>query len=236
MIDRLTFLLLLCLTACVSSTSAPVPTEMISMPPIRYLALGDSYTIGESVSEADRWPNQLALRLNDRGYKTEVTIIAQTGWTTQELAEGIRVANPRGKYDLVTLLIGVNNQYRGQAVETYRQEFRGLLSQAIGFAGRDVDRVIVLSIPDWGFTLFAARADTAKISSEIDTFNAVNRDESALAGVRYVDVTPITRRGLSDPALLAVDGLHPSGAMYALWVDLVLPEVIAVLKQGMDSN
>ncbi|HWW60274.1 MAG TPA: SGNH/GDSL hydrolase family protein [Thermoanaerobaculia bacterium] len=188
----------------------------------RILALGDSYTIGESVAEADRWPNQLARALG----ATSPEIIAKTGWTTDELNSAIDAANPRGPYRLVTLLIGVNNQYRGRDVEQYRGEFTALLQRAIGFAGGDAKRVIVVSIPDWGVTPFAEGRDRAKIAAEIDRYNAVNREETSRAGARYVDITPVSRR--ADPSLVAGDGLHPSAAQYAEWTKLILPVARAI--------
>ena len=196
----------------------------------QFLALGDSYTIGEGVPERERWPNQLADRLRALGHAMNVTILARTGWTTGELAEGIRVARLKGGYDLVSLLIGVNDQYRGLDMEAYRLAFADLLKQAVQFAGGKLTRVVVVSIPDWSVTPFAADRDRACLLVEIDAFNAVNREISHRAGVRYVDVTPASRLASSDLSLLASDQLHPSGKMYSQWVDLVLPEAIAVLE------
>lgn len=187
---------------------------------MRFLALGDSYTIGESVVEAERWPNQLAERLKVEGLPVVVTIIARTGWTTDELAAAIDRASPQGPYDLVSLLIGVNNQYRGRDADEYHREFRALLERAIAFAGGESGRVIVLSIPDWGVTPFASGRDRAQIAQEIDTFNAINRTEAELRGVAYVDVTPVSRRATFEPELIAGDGLHPSGKMYAEWTEM----------------
>ena len=195
-------------------------------PPARYLALGDSYTIGESVAEADRWPNQLARALQ----MPQPEIIAKTGWTTDELNAAIDKAKPRGPYDLVTLLIGVNNQYRGRDAEQYRRELVGLLNRAIAFAGGKPSRVVVVSIPDWGVTPFAANRDRAKIGAEIDRFNAINREETLRVKARYVDITPISRRVANDPLLVAEDGLHPSAKMYAQWVKLIEPEARAALR------
>jgi lysophospholipase L1-like esterase len=182
----------------------------------RYLALGDSYTIGESVSASERFPVQLARELG----LGDPQIIAKTGWTTDELNAAIDAADPRGPYDLVTLLIGVNNQYRGRDAEQYRGEFKALLQRAIGFAGGDAKSVIVVSIPDWGVTPFAEGRDRAKIASEIDRYNAINREEAAKAGARYLDITPISRG--SDPSLVAGDGLHPSGKQYTEWTKLIV--------------
>jgi lysophospholipase L1-like esterase len=184
--------------------------------PARYLALGDSYTIGESVAEADRFPNQLARELGI----APPQIIAKTGWTTDELNAAIDAANPQGPFDLVTLLIGVNNQYRGRDAEQYRGEFAALLQRAIGFAGGDATKVIVVSIPDWGVTPFAEGRDRAKIATEIDRYNAINREEAARAGAKYVDITPISRG--NDAALVADDKLHPSGRQYTEWVKAIV--------------
>jgi len=193
--------------------------------PVRYLALGDSYTIGESVAEADRFPNQLARELGI----APPQIIAKTGWTTDELNAAIDAANPQGPFDLVTLLIGVNNQYRGRDAEQYRGEFAALLQRAIGFAGGDAKKVIVVSIPDWGVTPFAEGRDRAKIATEIDRYNAINREEAARAGAKYVDITPISRG--NDPALVAGDGLHPSGKQYTEWVKAIVSSSAPVLSR-----
>jgi lysophospholipase L1-like esterase len=195
---------------------------------IRYLALGDSYTIGESVAENERWPVELAASLKESGHDANVTIIARTGWTTDELWEGIQKANVQGPYDLVSLLIGVNNQYRGYDIDEYRESFRFLLNKSIAYAGGNKDRVFVVSIPDWGVTPFAGGRNAGQIASEIDAFNAVNREEAEIAGVLYVDITPISR--VQDPALIADDGLHPSGKMYGQWVEKMLPDVVRLLN------
>jgi lysophospholipase L1-like esterase len=197
---------------------------------IRFLALGDSYTIGEGVDEGERWPSQLADRLHTQEYDLDVTIVAKTGWTTSELAEGIKSVSPQGTFDLVSLLIGVNNQYRGLTLDEYQIEFDSLLEQAIGFAGGNRQRVIVLSIPDWGVTPFAEGRERDQISAQIDSFNGINRGRSARANVRYVDVVPVSRLAAENPSLLAADGLHPSGGMYSSWVDLVFPEAQAALS------
>lgn len=191
---------------------------------VRYLALGDSYTIGESVPAPERFPLQLARELGI----PEPQIIARTGWTTDELDAAIDAANPQGTFDLVTLLIGVNNQYRGRPADEYRTQFAALLARAIGFAGGDAKKVVVVSIPDWGVTPFAEGRDRAKIAREIDQFNAINREEAARAGARWVDITPVSRG--SDPALVAADGLHPSGMQYGEWVKRIAREASAALQ------
>ena len=203
------------------STPTPPPTTTNA----RYFAIGDSYTIGESVPPEERFPHQLARELG----LPEPLIIAKTGWTTDELSNALDSIRVAGPYDLVTLLIGVNNQYRGRDAEQYRGEFAELLRRAIGFAGDDPKKVVVVSIPDWGVTPFAADRDRAKIAAEIDRYNAINREETEKAGARYVDITPISRR--NDPSLVAGDGLHPSGKQYAEWVKLILPEARAALER-----
>lgn len=237
---RLTLFLLL--TACTAATSIPQripaspPTlEPAYMPPIRYLALGDSYTIGESVAEQDRWSNQLTNLLsphlggNRRG--VEVTFIARTGWTVDELWQGIQASKIAPPYDLVSLLIGVNDQYRGYPVAGYREDFRFMLGKAIEYAGGDPKRVMVLSIPDWGVTPFAAGRNREQIAAEIDAFNAVNRDETEKAGAHYIDITSISRSAINDSSLIAEDGLHPSGKMYLLWAEKVLPVALKILSE-----
>jgi lysophospholipase L1-like esterase len=217
--------------ACTQQVSTPTPVSGETvMPALRYLALGDSYTIGEKVSAKDRWPNQLAKLLESEGIQTEVTIIARTGWTVNELWEGIQANPPEGTYNLVTLLIGVNDQYRGYPVDGYREGFRFMLGQAIAYAGGDPDKVIVLSIPDWGFTPFAADRDTEPISEQIDEFNAVNLEETQRAGARYADVTLISRMAMDDFELITGDRLHPSGQMYAMWAEKVLPIAREILQ------
>ncbi len=198
--------------------------------PLRFLALGDSYTIGEAVDAAERWPVQLTGLLRERGLEIEdPLIVARTGWTTDELSAGLDAANPHGPFDLVSLLIGVNNQYRGRDLEEYRREFAGLLDRALAFAGDQPGRVLVLSIPDWGVTGFAEGQDRSRIAREIDAFNAVNAEETRRRGARYVDVTPISRRAATESGWVAGDNLHPSGRMYAAWARLALPEACAAL-------
>jgi lysophospholipase L1-like esterase len=230
MMKRLTFLSLLCLLACAPITPTPTPIEVTSMPPIKYLALGDSYTIGESVEKAERFPNQLAALLANEGLNVDVTIIAKTGWTTDELWQGIQAREPNPPYDLVSLLIGVNNQYRGRDLEEYREQFVFLLNKAIEYAGDDAHKVIVLSIPDWGVTPFAGSHESKKIAEAINQFNQVNREETEKAGAHYIYITAISREAINDRSLIAGDGLHPSGKMYAMWVDLTLPVALEILQ------
>lgn len=224
-------------SATSSSTSTPdvpvtaTPTlETVDMTQIRYLALGDSYTIGEKVAPKNRWPIQLANLLRNESIKADVTIIARTGWTVQELWEGIQTDPPKGTYDMVSLLIGVNDQYRGYPVDGYREDFRFILGKAIEYAGGDSKRVVVLSIPDWGFTPFAAGQDTEPISLQIDEFNAINLEETQNTGAYYVDVTIISRMAMDDFDLITGDRLHPSGKMYAMWAEKTLPVALDILQ------
>ena len=200
---------------------------------LRYLALGDSYTIGEAVDDAGRWPMQLARLLRMEGILLgDPRIIATTGWTTDELDAAITAAEPLGEHDFVTLLIGVNNQYRGRDVEEYRTQFAALLWRAIGFARNRPERVLVLSIPDWSVTPFAAQSgrDLAQIARELDAYNLAARGVCAQRGVAFVDITPVSRARGAEPAMLADDGLHPSAAMYSQWTPLALPEAIRLLS------
>jgi lysophospholipase L1-like esterase len=196
----------------------------------KYLALGDSYTIGESVDALLKFPVQLVFRLNHEGIEADPKIIAKTGWTTDELLDGIEKAAPSNDFDLVTLLIGVNNQYRGRDIENYRLEFEVLLKKAVEFAKGDKRRVIVLSIPDYGVTPFGKKKGQERITREIDIFNSANKEISERAGVKYIDITEISRKAPTDRYLIAEDGLHPSGDMYDLWVDEMMPLVLEILS------
>jgi lysophospholipase L1-like esterase len=247
MIKRLFLLVFfVSLTTCTAVTPTPqetpasLPTlEPAPMTTIRYLALGDSYTIGESVDESERWSNQLAALIESSPQFTksiggneggiDVTIIARTGWTVDELWQGIQAHKINPPYDMVSLLIGVNDQYRGLPVDGYREDFRFMLGKAVEYAGGDPKRVVVLSIPDWGFTPFAADRDTEPISQQIDEFNAVNLQETEAFGAHYVDVTIISRMAMDDFDLITGDRLHPSGKMYAMWAEKVLPVALEIL-------
>lgn len=198
----------------------------------KYLALGDSYTIGEAVAADERWPHILQGRLVGDGIKVELPIIiATTGWTTDELQAAIDKEKPSKNYDLVSLLIGVNNQYRGYPIEQYKKEFESLLQQAIAFAQDRADRTFVLSIPDYGVTPFAASKDPAKIARELDEYNAIAKSICDKYRVAFVDITPGSRRASEEPTLVAEDGLHPSGKMYKEWVDAAYPVVKSMLKK-----
>jgi lysophospholipase L1-like esterase len=202
---------------------------------LNYLALGDSYTIGEGVAKESRWPMQLAQALRSEGIALEdPDIIAVTGWTTDELGAAIDAAQPANDFALVSLLIGVNNQYRGRSVGEYRDEFAALLERAIGFAGGRSGRVLVLSIPDWGVTRFGhdSGRDLAAVACELDAYNAAAHDVCTVRGVAFVDITPVSRGLGAEPAMLADDGLHPSAAMHAQWMQLALPVARRLLEPG----
>jgi len=193
--------------------------------PVKFLALGDSYTIGESVTEQDRWPVQLNNAFKAKGLTTtDVRIIATTGWRTDDLRNAMTAAHLKPEYTLVSLLIGVNNYYQGRTAESYAPEFEALLKTAIDLAEGNKAHVFVVSIPDYGYTPFGSDKQAA-ISAGIDQFNTVNRRIAARHGITYFNITDISRRGLLEPDLVATDGLHPSGKMYREWVDLMLPKM-----------
>jgi lysophospholipase L1-like esterase len=184
----------------------------------RLLSLGDSYTIGECVAGNENFPSQTVQLLKKSGFDfDDPQIVAKTGWTTDELNDAMKDQVFKADYEFVTLLIGVNNQYRGRTVENYKQEFDDLLKQAIKLAGGKTEHVIVLSIPDWGVTPFAKDRDGKKIAMEIDEYNEENREVSSTYKVNYIDITAETREAANDISLLAPDGLHPSAKEYARW-------------------
>ena len=211
-----------------TTKTTPIDTNSIN-----YLALGDSYTIGEAVPELQSYPYQLVNLLGTNNYKVNTpTIIARTGWRTDQLIDAIATSGISDKkYDFVTLLIGVNDQYQNVSPESYRTKFIKALSLALSFANGNAKRVFVLSIPDYGVTPFANGND-AVIGPQIDQFNAINKQESVKAGVNYLDITPISRKAATDPGLIAPDGLHPSGPMYTQWIDLLEPMVKTQLQKN----
>lgn len=242
--NRILFLLLIFAASALSCADKDYPVEVIEQPKsektpkeendpsaFTYLALGDSYTIGESVEEQERFPVQLIDQLRKSGFNMNpAQIVAQTGWTTDELANAIKNETFEDAYNLVTLLIGVNNQYRGRSADEYRGEFRNLLQTAIQFANEKAQNVIVVSIPDYGVTPFGQSRNPDKIAREIDTFNTINLQETQNAGARYVNITDISREAADDKTLVASDGLHPSGKMYLRWVEKILPEAKEILE------
>jgi len=199
--------------------------------PLRILALGDSYTIGEGVAPEERWPSRLVDGLRRRGLSVaEPVVVARTGWTTDELSAGLDVAAPEPPFDLVTLMVGVNNQYRGREVDEYADQLAGLAGRAVAFAAGRADRVVVVSIPDWGVTPFARDREPSRIAAEVDRFNLAAEDVAARLGCRWVEVTTLSRAAGSAPAMLVDDGLHPSGRQYAAWAEAV--EAVAVEALG----
>lgn len=198
----------------------------------RFLALGDSYTIGESVDEKGRWPVQLVDSLRKRGVEiSDPEIIARTGWRTDELAASVKDKKPAKDFDLVSLLIGVNNQYQGKSVKSYEPEFEALLKTAIEHAGGDKDKVFVVSIPDYGYTPFG-KPKQKKITKELEGYNDANKRITDAHGISYYNITDTSQHGFKDPDLVAGDKLHPSAKQYSLWVEVILkdPEFIKRFK------
>ncbi len=240
--NRILFIILV--FAGLACTDKEYPFEVIEQPQPKntaeeafdpsaftYLALGDSYTIGESVEQSQRFPVQLVQQLRSSGFSMNpAKIVAQTGWTTDELSNAIKNETLAKSYNLVTLLIGVNNQYRGRDADEYRIQFKTLLQTAIQFAGGDEQKVVVISIPDYGVTPFGQSRNPDKIAREIDNFNTINLQETQNMGARYVNITAISREAKNDETLVAADGLHPSGKMYKRWVEKILPEAKEILE------
>lgn len=199
---------------------------------ISYLALGDSYTIGEQVLPEDSFPHKTVSLLKTKGIDAAApVVIATTGWTTDELAASIREHNINETFSVVSLLIGVNNQYRGRSVENYGEEFLSLLNQAIYFAGNQPQHVFVLSIPDWGVTPFAADRDRAKIAVEIDAYNEACKNITEVLNCNYIDITDSTRHNGHNPDFLAPDLLHPSGMEYAVWASRLADKMVDILSE-----
>lgn len=196
-----------------------------------WLALGDSYTIGQSVQPTERFPAQTVSILKSDSIKFSNPIyIATTGWTTTSLINAINQQNPTDTFDLVTLLIGVNDQYQRMDTGGYRTRFTQLLIKAITLAKNNKKRVVVLSIPDYSVTPFVSASDKSRVSKEIDQFNFINKQVTLSYNVAYIDITPSTRQAATDPSLIANDGLHPSGKEYAKWAQLLAPEIKKAIK------
>ena len=196
-----------------------------------FLALGDSYTIGQSVTETGRFPAQTQARLTAEGRSVNrLTYIAATGWTTTDMQNAIVQQNPQGPFDIVTLLIGVNDQNQQKDTTGYSTRFTGLLQSAVQLAGNKSSHVFVLSIPDYSVTPYGSIDDTILIRKQIDLFNSINFRVSNTYGIRYTDVTPVSREALNDASLIAKDSLHPSEKMYSKWVDLLEPKIRQLLK------
>ncbi len=221
------------LMACKHESLEMINTPQPTIPDtLSYLALGDSYTIGQGVLPNERYPNLLADTLEQLGIPMhKPQIIAQTGWTTANLITAINNAQINTTFDFVSLLIGVNNQYQHKPIAEYQQQFEQLLQKAIVFANNDTSKVVVLSIPDYGYTPFG-QANQATISAQIAEFNAINKAIANVYGVQYFDITPISQQALLQPNLVATDELHPSGEMYKQWVALMIDDVKELLKNG----
>jgi len=241
MIKQLQFLLILltAISGCTkkaatmpSTTDHKTTITKMTTDSLTYLALGDSYTIGEAVPQSQSFPYQLSNALTSASLPVaHPTIIATTGWTTDNLINAIANSGINNKkYDFVTLLIGVNDQFQGLSQNNYQVKFAQVLNTAISFANGDTSRVFVLSIPDYGVTPFAGGNDSV-IGPQIDQFNAINKAESLRTGVHYLDITGISRQAATDPSLIAMDGLHPSGKMYGLWIQKLEPLIAARLKK-----
>jgi len=227
-------LLCLCLLlGCEKSATQSMNSDSNNTNSLTYLALGDSYTIGEAVTAQESFPYQLVSQLKGQGFSFGAPkIVAKTGWTTDELQAAIKAENIKQTFDVVTLLIGVNNQYRGYPETTYRKEFKELLQTALAFAKGNKNRVFVVSIPDWGATPFGKNSgkDIRIIAQQIDAFNAINKEETLAIGISYTDITPGSRVASTDVSLIEKDGLHPSLKMYSEWTLALLPKIVSSLK------
>jgi len=229
----LSILKISCLSSSYQDRSKMELTDKEQSQMIKILALGDSYTIGEGVKQSERWPMQLASQLRKESLKVDTPlIIAVTGWTSANLMSAIEKSRLEEQYDLVTLLIGVNDQFQGYSEETYASGFKKLLVKAIELAGGRPNRVIAISIPDYSVTPFGKRFGPARIRAEVDKFNEINKGIATENRVHYVNVTEISRRAVEDPTLLASDGLHPSAKMYAEWVELTVPVAKSMLEES----
>lgn len=193
---------------------------------VSFLALGDSYTIGTSESPENNWPNQFAKILNKKGYKTETEIIAKAGWTTENILSEIKKEKLKPNYDLVSLLIGVNNQYRGMKFESFKKDFILLLEKSLLLARNDSTKAIVLSIPDWSVTPFARFKDKIRIIEELKAYNSFIKLETEKRGMTYVEITKSSRNASVNPSLLASDSLHPSKKMYKIWAKKISKKVL----------
>ncbi len=224
------FLLLifsLIVAACEKPSQPPEPLPTINPITINYLALGDSYTVGTAIGQENAYPYLLKEKLEktDSVSTVNVDVIAQNGWTTSNLRQGIFSQKPATNYDLVTLLIGVNNQYQAKSKTEYRKEFRELLEQAIQLGSGNRDNVFVLSVPDWGVTPAADRSRKEEIAMDIDLFNTINKEITDSLGVTYFDITPISRTAGHKLDLVAKDGLHFSDKMHELWLEIIYTDI-----------
>jgi lysophospholipase L1-like esterase len=216
------------------TTSIPIVTvPQTQAKSYNYLALGDSYTIGQSVCETCRFPAQLSKSLGNLNVSNtySLKIIAQTGWTTSNLISAVNTQNLASNYDLVTLLIGVNNQYQNRNFSLYEKEFPELVKKAIALAKGDKTNVILISIPDYAYTPFGqASGNQTTISTEIDQYNAFAKKYCDDNAIVFINITDITRQGLTNKNLVASDGLHPSELAYSLFVERILPKATTAVN------
>lgn len=196
---------------------------------VSYLALGDSYTIGECVDQSMTFPYLLASSLESNNIKLSIKVIAKTGWTSTELENAIEEAKIDQKFDLVTLLIGVNNQYRNESIEDFKKSFIRLIAKALNLVNGDFKKLIIISIPDYGYTPFGYEKQEI-ISKEIDKYNAESLLIAEFFGLNYINVTDISRQGLIEPNLITSDGLHPSSEMYKLWISNIESKILSLIS------
>jgi len=231
----------LCIWLCISctkpnwGTASTAPTNRVTsfQDSVHYLALGDSYTIGASVEREDNFPNQTFQLLKSAGFKTgSLQIIAKNGWTAEDLISAVATTNKRSNYQVVTLLIGVNNQYQGRPSKEFEPSFLSLLKSAIALTGNRPKRVFVISIPDWGITPFASGRDRKEIANEIDAYNLVCEKNAKAQGANYINITDAYRLDGSKPDYLSSDGLHPSKLEYTKWAIKLTQQIVNVLEAG----
>lgn len=230
---KIRFYILAILLTTIIGVNMKAQNNSSNQKPLRYLALGDSYTIGESVAESERWPVYLAARLASEGISIESPkIIAKTGWRTDQLKDAIEAdSEVNTDWDLISLLIGVNNQYQGKTVESYEIEFENLVEMALKLAGGNAEKVFIVSIPDYGKTPFGA-AKATQIAKELKAYNKVNKAIAKKYDIQYFNITPISEKAKNDLELVAEDKLHPSGKMYKEWVDMMFIKVLKMVKDN----
>ena len=222
--------ILFIISSCGSNSE--IPSAKPATKGFSYLALGDSYTIGESVDESERWPMQLVQKLSDSGFSMQTPrIIAKTGWRTDELLAAMNEQLGEEKYDLVSILIGVNNQYQGRDLEQFQEELELIIEQAIQKSKTGAENVFLVSIPDYSVTPFAQGSNVDEIAHEIMVYNERCMITSSNYGIQYFYITDISEEAKENPELVANDGLHPSGEMYSQWVERIFPEIKEMLKE-----